>query len=66
MAGTGRAGITRTKNQAMAARMKANGEERTTGKCPVCYQTVQNAKMQHHMGYECGRTAENRGKKDVA
>jgi len=56
MAGQGRAGITRTKNQAMAARMKALGIERTTGRCPVCYKMVQNARMQHHMGYECGRS----------
>lgn len=27
----------RAKNSAMAARMKAAGEERTTGRCCVCY-----------------------------
>jgi hypothetical protein len=29
--------LRKAKNEAMAARMKARGEERTTGRCCICY-----------------------------
>lgn len=36
----GTAGRNRAKNQAMAARMKDLGIERTTGRCALCYRII--------------------------
>jgi len=38
--GQGRRGITRAKNSKMAAEMKRDGIERTSGRCAVCYKIV--------------------------
>jgi hypothetical protein len=40
MADSGGGARRRQKDQETAARMKAAGEERTTGICPVCYRTM--------------------------
>lgn len=37
------------KDKQMAARLKAAGDERWTGVCPVCYSTIRNSQMFAHI-----------------
>lgn len=47
----------RTKDQAMANRMKDLGIQRTTGQCPVCHKTVGNGgkSLISHFVTSCGK-----------
>jgi ribosomal protein L37AE/L43A len=45
----GTAGRMRAKNSAMAAAMKAAGEERNTGKCPICNRTIAVNSLYNHI-----------------
>ena len=42
------AGLRRAKDAAMAAALKKRGQERRTGKCAICYQTVDLSRMSQH------------------
>ena len=41
----------KVKDQEQAARMKASGEERESGRCPCCYQMVQCGRPQADGGH---------------
>jgi hypothetical protein len=53
MATQARGSATRTKNQAMAERMKRLGIRRTTARCPVCYRIVSIPMDRHFVGGNC-------------
>ena len=46
----GTAGRQRTKNQAMAAAMAAQGVKRSTAKCPMCHALVAIGSLYGHIG----------------
>lgn len=46
----GTAGRLKQKNSEMAARMKADGERRSTMKCPVCHKLIGINSLFAHMG----------------
>ena len=41
----------REKDQAMAARLKAEGDKRTVGRCPICNAVVNLDNLQTHIAY---------------
>lgn len=45
----GTAGRMRAKNSAMAAALKAAGEERTSGKCPLCNRAFSINHLYNHI-----------------
>ena len=45
----GTAGRQRAKDSAMAAALKAVGDERTVGKCPICNRTIAVHSLYNHI-----------------
>lgn len=50
----------RQKDSAMASRMKQEGVERRTGRCPICYSLIALDKLEGHIALRCQGTAQRR------
>lgn len=48
-------GRNREKDQAMAANLKAIGEERTKARCPICHVVIALSHLYAHISYSCAK-----------